>query len=671
MTATSTTTSSPPRFFLGEGFYNGAKDTYEDFYIHQSFRENGITLSVMIVADGAGGAELGQRAARVGVETTIAFVKQNWFSSHKNIPQLLTRAGETAQRAVLDERARKLQQGQLKPGGKMYTTLTVAAILSQRKAGEPAHQLFVANAGDSQVYVYREGKLALFTRDHSDPSDGALVNCLGIDQGFFVDIGIYHNTNEDLDLAREYGENGFDLEPGDAVLVCSDGLTKVDPQYGRAPVTREKISRVLRSNYGNKAAQALIGLASGSDAYDNVTVLVSQLPEKTWKRQLRALTPLLLLLVIGAFAMVFFVLLLQQLGRNSDLIAEQQETNVAFVGTQTADAYTDTPTITPTPTLTLVPVPTLAPLEIGYAYDLFSGSQRNFTVDQRIDSGANFMVLNLPNPQRVDSIARLHLSPSTSLFFTSASDDRLRLTLFEGGNLFLQTGGFGRGALITLRQVPNIQFSVTGSCIAVYYTSDPAQGQVSASCYEGSCGYSTEIGGATTNIPEGSTLSINTTTVAANAMSAITETEASSYLTNLQRSAEGNQDANICRVNRFIPTPTPTPTLTPTRRPPTSTTLPPTDVPPTGVPPTAVPPTDVPPTAVPPTAVPPTAVPPTAVPPTAVPPTVVPPTAVPPTAVPPTAVPPTAVPPTAVPPTDVPPTAVPPTDLPPEVTQSQ
>jgi serine/threonine protein phosphatase PrpC len=684
------------QFSTGHSYYNGAKDTYEDFSVDHTFTSGNTSLTVLIVADGAGGAELGQRAARVAVESTLGYIQDHWIDQRKDIPTLLQAAGIAAQAKVLEERQIKREAGILKPGGKMYTTLAIAALFSYTKSGQLTRRLFIANAGDSRIYVNRGEKLALFTHDHADANDGALYNCLGIEHGFFMDVGIYHNTGGDQQLAQDYGRNGFDLQPGDNVLVCSDGLTKVYDNDDTPPVSDRQIISTLKTNTGEKAAQALIGIASGADAYDNVTAVVLSIPQVRWKRQVRMIVPWVAVASIVITAVLFLLLFLDQSATNNEL-ANSQSTQAAIIAmAETEAAYTSTPTATFTPTATLMPLPTLAPREIGFVVSA-NTLLRGFSADERVDSNGQDMLVTVPHAAYQTQPARLYLGPSTSLFFTSTSDDRLRLTLFEGANLLLNTGAYGRGAIVTLRQAPNIQLSVSGSCMAIYYRGDPALGDMVASCYEGTCSYSTLLGSAGTPIPVGMSLAfkVSDSTLTEEGLNPITETEAREFHAKLSSSQEGLQDSATCQLAKYIPTPTPTPTriratatMMPTQRiaaspthaqtggqlqptPSNTPTKRPTQKPPSPTPipadPTPADPTPAdPPPADPPPADPPPADPPPADPPPADPPPADPPPADPPPADPPPADPPPADPPPAdPPPADPPPADPPPADPPP------
>jgi protein phosphatase len=72
----------------------------------------------------------------------------------------------------------------------------------------------------------------------------------------------------------EESENnqGFHLEPGDTVLVCSDGLTDL--------VWDDEIQKLIRSNRDLKsAADALINLSNERGGHDNITVVLLSMPK--------------------------------------------------------------------------------------------------------------------------------------------------------------------------------------------------------------------------------------------------------------------------------------------------------------------------------------------------------------------------------------------------------
>jgi serine/threonine protein phosphatase PrpC len=141
-------------------------------------------------------------------------------------------------------------------------------------------QVAVAHIGDSRAYLLRGGRLTLLTEDHvvsnlvASPMpariSGYLVRFLDARPGW----------SPDLTLRTAL--------PGDRYLLCSDGLCGfVEP---------EEIRQALANVEADEAAHALIALAYAAGAPDNVTVIVTDVPDGHWAQ--REGTPIL----VGAAA---------------------------------------------------------------------------------------------------------------------------------------------------------------------------------------------------------------------------------------------------------------------------------------------------------------------------------------------------------------------------------
>ena len=128
----------------------------------------------------------------------------------------------------------------------MGTTATALAIL-----GDRAH---VGHVGDSRLYLIHDGEGSQVTRDH-ELRNGALLNCLGSSTGAHVETEVHE----------------FDLRPGDALVLCTDGLGDC---AGAATVASLVGAAVRRSNTAQSVADTLVEHALVSGGRDNVTVVV-------------------------------------------------------------------------------------------------------------------------------------------------------------------------------------------------------------------------------------------------------------------------------------------------------------------------------------------------------------------------------------------------------------
>lgn len=321
----------------GQYFDIGQRQIYEDrVVITEVMTRSGLALTVAMVADGVGGANRGERAAQLAVDMVLHSLKNE--STSQDVPELLQLAFIAANDAVCAEAVHN---------GGGSSTLAVAAVYNDR--------LYIANAGDSRIYLCRNGKLTQLTLDHTfaemmpqmgrmssgaaaaNPRAEALVRYVGSRRQFSVDIGFYVNTKEPR-IARQRGVQGLRLKPGDSVLLCSDGLVK----HGASghPFTKpSEIIRTLQTQEGDKAARTLVSFALGRDADDNVSVALLQTPDS--KRRRRRRQPFIRIVLLLAIFLVGSLSALQQQNQQQLSAAETQ-----FDHTRTAIAQEAHATVT-------------------------------------------------------------------------------------------------------------------------------------------------------------------------------------------------------------------------------------------------------------------------------------------------------------------------------------
>jgi protein phosphatase len=126
----------------------------------------------------------------------------------------------------------------------------------------------VVHIGDSRAYLWRAGQLHRLTRDHT------LVQEL-VDDGQISPAEAMVHPMRSLLIAALAGRpddldslevSRFAVEPGDRLLVCSDGLTGVVPD--------ETLARLLGGAPGAEVAMLLQDAALAAPASDNVTAVV-------------------------------------------------------------------------------------------------------------------------------------------------------------------------------------------------------------------------------------------------------------------------------------------------------------------------------------------------------------------------------------------------------------
>jgi PPM family protein phosphatase len=213
--------------------------------------------SVFAVADGMGGHVAGEVASTTALEP-IAKLDGHVFSDATEATTALRDAVIAANRAVVDKAA-----GDPNYRG-MGTTLTAVMIEGRR-----AH---IAHVGDSRAYLLREGSFSQLTNDHT------LVQRL-IEEGRLTREEAARHPQRSVitraigvDAEVEVDAMALELEPGDVMLLCSDGLT--------GPVEDDAILSLLSTDEPiGDVADALIEAANEAGGPDNITAVVLRFEE--------------------------------------------------------------------------------------------------------------------------------------------------------------------------------------------------------------------------------------------------------------------------------------------------------------------------------------------------------------------------------------------------------
>ena len=213
------------------------RDRNEDAYL--------VDEPLFVVADGMGGHRGGDVASRMAVDTIETLFRRGEGALAEHV-QEANRA--VFERSTLDRSV-----------AGMGTTLTAALVEGARAR--------LAHVGDSRAYLLRGRDLKMLTEDHTlvqrmvqqgeiteaeaerHPQRSVVTRALGIEMSIPVDEAI------------------VDLEPGDRLLLCSDGLTSM--------VDDRRVAEILgREPDPQSAAEALVRAANDGGGVDNTTVIV-------------------------------------------------------------------------------------------------------------------------------------------------------------------------------------------------------------------------------------------------------------------------------------------------------------------------------------------------------------------------------------------------------------
>ena len=204
-----------------------------------------------IVCDGMGGAAAGEIASRMAVEAML----------HAMSDGVLTR--ETFQEAVDAANHSVHHSAEQNPArAGMGTTLVAMATRGDRA--------WVAHVGDSRCYRMRDGGLERLTHDHSLVDEQVRLGQLTPAQAetspmrnvITRAVGTHETVDVDVRIV--------DVRPGDAFLLCSDGL--------HGELDDDEIAGVLREHpTPMDAVGQLIDTANDKGSADNVTAVLVQL----------------------------------------------------------------------------------------------------------------------------------------------------------------------------------------------------------------------------------------------------------------------------------------------------------------------------------------------------------------------------------------------------------
>jgi protein phosphatase len=223
-------------------------------------RLQGQEALLFVVADGVGGRAGGAMASETAVTSLVEYLADaagclqslDTDREHDFLERLESAVRQTHQRIFREGGGR---------GQGMATTLTMAVLVWPRA--------YLLHVGDSRAFYLHKGRLKQLTRDQTTgefmvsagawteeqaskaPMGGTLISALGGDD-LTVAVGL------------------VDLQPGDVLLLCSDGLTRHVPD--------ERIADVLgRAVDSESACRELVADALEGGGSDNITVVVARM----------------------------------------------------------------------------------------------------------------------------------------------------------------------------------------------------------------------------------------------------------------------------------------------------------------------------------------------------------------------------------------------------------
>jgi protein phosphatase len=216
--------------------------------------------TLLLVADGMGGAAAGEVASKMATESIYTHLTTTWLDDSESTPQQFAfRLREAVEEANSKIHDHSKNHPDLRGMG---TTATAVGILGDF--------LYLTQVGDSRAYIIRKGEGAQITKDQS------LMQRL-IDAGELTEEEAEKSERRNI-ILQALGPDPrvrvdlthHEIRRGDTVVVCSDGLSGL--------VKREEIAEIVtRTPDMIEACGQLIDIANDRGGPDNITVIAARI----------------------------------------------------------------------------------------------------------------------------------------------------------------------------------------------------------------------------------------------------------------------------------------------------------------------------------------------------------------------------------------------------------
>jgi protein phosphatase len=215
----------------------------------------------MLVADGMGGMAAGEVASRSAIGSLFQLVAgtPDWImtADRRQAEEVMQRMAERFRQ--IDRLLQRQSRSDPALAG-MGTTMTLACTFGL--------SLILCHIGDSRAYLFRGGRLDQLTRDMT------LVQVM-LDAGLITTADAAGHRLRHM-LTQCLGGGGevkadvhyLPLEPGDRLLLCTDGLSEMVPDARIADV-------LAAAAPPQETCQALVDAALAAGGRDNVTVVLA------------------------------------------------------------------------------------------------------------------------------------------------------------------------------------------------------------------------------------------------------------------------------------------------------------------------------------------------------------------------------------------------------------
>jgi serine/threonine protein phosphatase PrpC len=201
-----------------------------------------------VVADGIGGHQKGKVASQMAVET----IRRTYYEDpNPDVVASLRRAIEIANAEIH-------RQAEDPDHAGMGSTVAAAVVRGD--------DLVVANVGDSRAYLLRNGALKRLTEDHTWVAERVAAGILTPEEAARHEMRHLVTRSLGSQPTVQVDVRPFRLQPGDRLLLCSDGVWE--------PVPGRELVRLLRRKRPRQAAAQLVDRAAAAGGVDDAAAVV-------------------------------------------------------------------------------------------------------------------------------------------------------------------------------------------------------------------------------------------------------------------------------------------------------------------------------------------------------------------------------------------------------------
>jgi protein phosphatase len=215
--------------------------------------------TLLVVADGMGGAAAGELASEMATDTIYDHLVKTWNSEHEVTPQRFAyRLKEAVEVANASIHAHAKAHPEVRGMG---TTTTAAGVLNDH--------LYLTQVGDSRAYLIRGGQAHQITKDQSlmqrlvEAGELTEEEAAQSERRNIILQALGPDPKVKVDLTHQ------EVRRGDILVLCSDGLS--------GQVKKEEIAKIVTQAKDLSAAcEQLIALANERGGPDNITVVIAR-----------------------------------------------------------------------------------------------------------------------------------------------------------------------------------------------------------------------------------------------------------------------------------------------------------------------------------------------------------------------------------------------------------